>query len=84
MSAPFREDATWRAHRAIELEAERERLFAERAAHETRIVALQRSRLKAALGRVRSIAGVSVIVVSLAGGYVAGRFLLLGTVHACE
>jgi hypothetical protein len=84
MSGPFRDDAVWRAERAAELQADLKELEATLADAETRIRGAQRGRLGALLANVRSVVGISFVVVALAGGYVVGRYVVGDTSGSCH
>lgn len=76
MSAPFRDDAVWRAERAAELQADLKELEATLADAEARIEAARRARGAPLFAKVRSVVGISFIVVALAGGWVVGRYVV--------
>ena len=74
MSAPFRDDAVWRAERAAELVADEKELQATLADAEARILKARRARRDPLFAKLRSVVGISFVVVALAGGYVVGRY----------
>ena len=76
MGDPFRDDAVWRAQRAAELEADLKELEATRADAEKRIREARRRRVDPYLAKLRSVAGVSFVIIALAGGYVVGRYVV--------
>jgi hypothetical protein len=84
MSAPFRDDAVWRQERAAELHAALKELEATLADAEARIRVAQRSRLGSLFAHVRSVVGISFILVALVGGYVVGRYVVGNTAETCR
>ncbi len=76
MSGPFRDDAVWRAQRAAELEADRKELEQTVALAETRIRHARNARVGPLFSNVRSVIGMSFIVVALIGGYVIGHYVV--------
>jgi hypothetical protein len=84
MSAgPFRDDAVWRAERAAELEADLKELEATLAVAEARIRRARRGQIAPLLAKLRSVVGLSFVIIALAGGYVVGRYVV-GNVGSCR
>lgn len=84
MNAPFRDDAVWRAERAAELEADLKELQQTLAGAEARIAAAQRTRVGSLFANVRSVVGISFVVVALVGGYVVGRYAVGNVAESCR
>ena len=83
MGDPFRDDAVWRAERAAELMADSKELEATLADAESRIRRARRGQMAPLLAKVKSVVGVSFVVIALAGGYVVGRYVV-GNVGSCR
>ena len=84
MSAPFRDDAVWRQERAAELQADLKELEATLADAEARIRAARRGRFRLLLANLRSVVGVSFVVIAIAGGYVVGRYVAGNVSGSCR
>ena len=74
MSGPFRDEAVWRQEREAELRADLKELEATLADAETRIRQARIRRTGPLLAKLRSVTGVSFVIIALAGGYVVGRW----------
>jgi len=83
VSAPFRDDAVWRAERAAELHADLKELEATLADAEARIRVARRGKVGLLLANVRSVVGISFVIVALAGGYVVGRYVVGNELGIC-
>lgn len=84
MSAPFRDDAVWRAERAAELVADAKELEATLAEAEARIRKARGERRGPLFTKLRSVVGASFIVVALAGGYVIGHYVVGSAAAGCR
>jgi hypothetical protein len=84
MSAPFRDDAVWRKERAAELEADLKELEGTLADAEARIHEARRGQIGALFGHLRSVLGISFVVVAIAGGYVIGRYVVGDISGSCH
>jgi hypothetical protein len=84
MSGPFRDDAVWRAERAAELLADLKELEGTLADAEARVGKARRLQREPLLAKLRSVVGVSFVVVALAGGYVVGRYVVGHASGSCR
>ena len=84
MSAPFRDDAVWRAERAAELQADLKELEATLAEAEARIRVARRGLVGLFFAHLRSVVGISFVVVAIAGGYVVGRYVVGHSAESCR
>lgn len=84
MGDPFRDDAVWRAERAAELEADLKELEATLADAEARIRKARRRHVHPLLAKLRSVMGISFVIVALAGGYVVGRYVVGHAAGSCR
>ena len=83
MGDPFRDDAVWREERAAELLADLKELEATLADAESRIRKARRQQVHPLLGKLRSVLGISFVIVAVAGGYVVGRYVV-GNIGSCR
>ena len=84
MSAPFRDDAVWRKERAAELQADLNELEATLADAEARIRVARRGQMGSLFGHLRSVVGISFVIVAIAGGYVVGRYVVGDISGSCH
>ena len=83
MGDPFRDDAVWRAERAAELQADLKELETTIKDADARIHRARRGQIDPLVAKLRSVLGISFVVVALAGGYVVGRYVV-GNVGSCR
>ena len=74
----------WRAERAAELQADLKELETTLADAEARIRVARRGRLALLFANLRSVVGVSFVVVAIAGGYVVGRYVVGSPWGSCH